>query len=72
VVHFDEDRIALGPRETDRQVVEVFDELACGMGELELWGRPMIPFVGGRRIPLGPSTVTMRVLMWTLTEEQSY
>jgi len=71
-VHFDEDRIALGPRETDRQVVEVFDELACGMGELELWGRPMIPFVGGRSIPLGPSTVTMRVLMWTLTEEQSY
>ncbi len=32
VVHFDEDHICLGPRETDREVVEVFHELACGMG----------------------------------------
>lgn len=64
VVQFDLDDILLGMREVDRQVVEVLGELACTI-PVRISPAFHIPQIWC--VPRGPSTVTSRDFMTTLT-----
>jgi hypothetical protein len=64
MVEFDIDDARRGMGERDSEMAEILGELAYGCrisygGFGGLWR--------GLKVPLGPSTVTTRVLMWTLT-----
>ena len=68
VVQFDVDYILLGVREVDCQMAEVLRELACSfvrLPSLYLSSRDL-------QIPRGPSTVTSRDLIVTLTIRPQY
>lgn len=70
MVEFNGDDTLLCERETDGQVTEVLDELACSMCEcFPFFFLPFSPADPG--VPRGPSTVTVLVLMWTLTVEET-
>ncbi len=64
VVQLNLDDILLGMREVDRQVVEVLGELACSFSVRIPSCLQMLPICC---VPRGPSTVTSRDLMVTLT-----
>jgi hypothetical protein len=64
VVQLDLDDILLGMREVDCQVVEVLGELACSLSVRIPSCLHMLPICC---VPRGPSTVTSRDLMVTLT-----
>lgn len=67
VVELDVDDVLGWVRETHREMAQVLSEFACP----PLTSRSFQTSAFRCGVPLGPSTVTMRVLMWTLTAKRN-